>query len=160
MKKYLPVIAFTSAFILTFAVGYNLLNPKSGPTDKELYDAINRYRVESQELKTKELQGKWLRALSERNSELHDAIIAVMLISKDVNTEIYLHRNLDNNRRFKYTISDKRGEAENILSYNHKNNYFSFDHYSSEDGPSIQSVEDAEFIKNKIDKYYEELGVK
>ncbi len=159
MKKYTPIAAFALAFALTSTLGYKWLNAKSGPTDKELYEAIAR-GVETERLTAKDLQSKWIKSLNESNPELHDAIIAAMLISKDANVEIYLHRNIGENKKFKYTISDKRGDAENILSYNYKTDFFTFDHYSIDDGFTMQMVENREIINRKINKYYEELGVK
>lgn len=163
MKKYtsviVPVIAFTLAFTVSFLLIFKWLDNRNSPTDKELYEAIAR-GIDTEMLAEKELQGKWIKLLNERNPELHDAVIAAMLLSKDINTEIFLHHNTKEDRKLKYVISDKRGDAENILSYNHKTHSFSFDHYSEKDGPSMQTVEDREVINKKINKYYEELGVK
>ena len=101
---------------------------------------------------------EWIKLLNIENSQLHDAVIAAMLFSKDTNKEIFVLETT--NSTLKYCLSVERGNAENILSYSHKDKYFSFDHYNSKHGPSVKYAEEVLIVDKKIQKYYSELGIK
>lgn len=117
-------------------------------------------------------QNYWIKQLSVKNSKLHDTIIAAMILSKDTNKEIFVLRvnyplSLQGRMNpelpspgIQYRLSTTRGNADNILSYSHKIRYFSFDHYSEHDGPSLQAAQDQLFIDRQINSYYQELEVR
>lgn len=107
-----------------------------------------------------ETQARWIRLLDKNNPELHDAIIAAMLVSKDSGKEIFVLRENKENKKLKYRLSLVRGNANNMLSYTHYNRWFSFDHYNDKDGPWLSTAENQLFIENKINRYYKELEIK
>lgn len=106
-----------------------------------------------------ELQNYWIKAINIKNPELHDAIVAAMLLSMDAGKEIFVLRNNEGGK-LKYRLSTNRGNADNILSYSHKDRYISFDHYNVTDGPLIETVSNQLLIERKLDSYYQELGIK
>lgn len=117
-------------------------------------------------------QNYWIKQLSVKNSKLHDTIIAAMILSKDTNKEIFVLKvnyplSIQDRMNpglpspeIQYRLSTTRGNADNILSYNHKIRYFSFDHYSENDGPSLQAAQDKLSLDRQINSYYQELGVR
>lgn len=107
-----------------------------------------------------EAQARWIKMLDKSNPELHDAVIAAMLVSKDSGKEVFVLRENDADKRFKYKLSILRGNADNIMSYTYKDSWFSFDHYNDKDGPWLSTAENQLFIENKINKYYKELNIK
>ena len=104
-------------------------------------------------------QNYWIKAINIKNPELHDAIVAAMLLSKDTSKEIFVLRNSEGGK-LKYRLSTNRGNADNILSYSHKDRYISFDHYNVTDGPLIETTSNQLLIERKLDSYYQELGIK
>ena len=104
-------------------------------------------------------QNYWIKAINIKNPELHDAIVAAMLLSKDTSKEIFVLRNSEGGK-LKYRLSTNRGNADNILSYSHKDRYVSFDHYNVTDGPLIETTSNQLLIERKLDSYYQELGIK
>lgn len=104
-------------------------------------------------------QNYWIKAINIKNPELHDAILAAMLLSKDTSKEIFVLRNSEGGK-LKYRLSTNRGNADNILSYSHKDRYISFDHYNVTDGPLIETASNQLLIERKLDSYYQELGIK
>ena len=107
-----------------------------------------------------EAQARWIKMLDKSNPELHDAVIAAMLVSKDSGKEVFVLRENDANKKLKYKLSILRGNADNIMSYTHKDSWFSFDHYNDKDGPWLSTAENQLFIENKLNRYYKELNIK
>lgn len=112
-----------------------------------------------------ESQNFWIKMLNEKNPDLHDAVIAAMLLSKDSGKEIYVLHNSKTNalgfpNRLKYRISTERGTVDNILSFDYSTKYISFDHFNSNDGPTIEHVHNKIIVDRKIGSYYSELGIK
>ena len=107
-----------------------------------------------------EAQARWIKMLDKNNPELHDAVIAAMLVSKDSGKEVFVLRENAPNKKLKYKLSVLRGNEDNILSYTHKDSWFAFDHYNDNDGPWLSTAENQLFIENKLNKYYKELNIK
>ena len=137
-----------------------------------------------------EIRTKWIKLLNQHNPELHDAVLACMLASKVSGKEVFilvennearttaeeyifrdgLKYKLSYERggveqylfrgKLKYKLSYERGGAESIMSYSHKENWFSFDHYNEKMGPTMAMAESMIVIDQRIGKYYTELGIK
>ena len=107
-----------------------------------------------------EAQARWIKMLDKSNPELHDAVIAAMLVSKDSGKEVFILRGNDTSKKLRYKLSILRGNEDNIMSYVHKDSWFTFDHYNDKDGPWLSTAENQLFIENKLNGYYRELNIK
>ena len=145
--KYLRQSLFAASLIIACFTGYAFTNRTSNK-NAQYVNYVCR----------EDSQNKWIKILNDKNPELHDAIIGAMLLSKDTGKEIFVLRKSEG--KLKYAISVIRGNAENILSYDYKTRYLSFDHDSEDDGPSLQTAENILVIEKKIDSYYKELNIK
>lgn len=153
----LRIGVFAATLILAFALGY------SGAYDGAINSIKNfdfRNEKERIEVSRNDAQSRWIKMMEQKNPELHDAIIAAMLISKDMNREIFVLKKENPNKKLKYQLSNERGHADNLLSYSYKNNWFSFDHYNDNDGPWLSTAENQLFVERKISRYYKELNIK
>lgn len=145
--KYLRESLYVASLIVAGFTGYAISNR---PVKENIQYIDYVFREDS--------QNKWIKILNNKNPELHDAVIAAMLVSKDTGKEMFVLRKQDG--KLKYTISPSRGNADNILSFDYKTRYLSFDHYNEEDGPSLQAAENILVIDKKIALYYKELNIK
>lgn len=154
--RYLILLSISFSFVAGF---YGL------PVVTEMFANYSANKAEERALTTgdfasrEDVRSKWIRILNEKNPQLHDAMLAAMIASKASNKEIFILTN-DKNAKMKYKLSLTRGNADNILSYNHKINYISFDHYSDNEGPTLTSVENMICVERKIAVFYKELGIK
>lgn len=145
MNKYIKTLTLT-AFIVSVSAAFYLTKPASKVSD----DFAPRQEVYS----------RWIKELNKSNSQLHDAILAAMLASKVSGKEVFILHNNVQHAKLRYNLSYQRGGAENILSYNFNENYFSFDHYSTNEGISLPSAENMIIIDRKLQKFYKELSIK
>ena len=141
------VVGFVCISIASAAFVFSL-----GSKQRKFSEEINVSRMET--------QARWIKMLDKSNPELHDAVIAAMLVSKDSGKEVFVLRENDANKKLKYKLSILRGNADNIMSYTHKDSWFSFDHYNDKDGPWLSTAENQLFIENKLNRYYKELNIK
>lgn len=125
-----------------------------------IYPSYSKGKIVDDYASRQDSQVKWIKTLNESNPELHDAVIATMLASKASGKEVFLLRDNKPLNKLKYKLSYERGGAENLLSYDFKQNYFSFDHYSSDDGISVATAENMIVIERKMSKFYKELSIK
>lgn len=146
-KKNIAFFSLHSIIIISIGFAFSIW-----PKERKFSEEIDVSRMET--------QSRWIKMLDKSNPELHDAVIAAMLVSKDSGREVFILRENDANKKLKYKLSILRGNADNIMSYNHKDSWFSFDHYNAKDGPSFSTAENQLFIENKLNRYYKELNIK
>jgi len=149
------IISITVFLASAITASYFITVSKSPKHSQEKIEFVSR----------QDLQNFWIKMLNEKNPDLHDAVIAAMLLSKDSGKEIYVLHNSKTNalgfpNRLKYRISTERGAANNILSFDYSTKYISFDHFNSNDGPIIEHVYNKIIVDRKISSYYSELGIK
>jgi len=117
-----------------------------------------------------DIRTRWIKLLNQHNPELHDAVLACMLASKVSGKEVFILTENNEARTaaeeyifrdgLKYKLSYERGGVESIMSYSHKENWFSFDHYNEKMGPTMAMAESMIIIDQRIGKYYTDLGIK
>ena len=137
-----------------------------------------------------DIRTRWIKLLNQHNPELHDAVLACMLASKVSGKEVFILTENNEARtaaeeyifrdglkyklsyerggveqylfrgKLRYKLSYERGGVESIMSYSHKENWFSFDHYNEKMGPTMAMAESMIVIDQRIGKYYTELGIK
>lgn len=106
-----------------------------------------------------DVESEWVKRLGKTNESLHDAVIAAMLVSRKTGKEVFVQKKKEGDKKH-YYLSYVRGDSENVLGYLYNTRFISFNHYSSEDGPSFEEVANQVYIDTKVKEFYKELGIK
>jgi len=161
MKNKINISVLGVSIAIAVVVGYLTGFPANA------FNLLNKNKSleKAEYVSREEVQNFWIKMMNEKNPELHDALIAAMLLSKDTGKEIFVLHNsktnsLSNSNKLKYRLSTQRGTVDNILSFTYDTKYISFDHFRASDGPSLEESYNKIIIQRKINAYYSELNIK
>ena len=120
------------------------------------------YQREGINLPMAEVRNAWLEELDRANPDLHDILLTALFHSRQLGTEIFILKRRvgeGKNSHLVYGVSRIRGGSDNLMSVNYATREFLFDHFTPEDGPTLEEVRDHMFTRERIRSIKRDLGI-
>lgn len=153
-----------STRVLFSALALALISLQQGctTTDGAGTDAIER---DGAQLSMATVRNEWFNDLNRVNPQLHDTLLESLYLSRQHRREVFILKrtfaagNATQAAVFLYVPSWERGGPENLMSVDFGTRTFLLDHFSADDGPTMEQVRDRLFDTQRIEIIKRDLGI-